>query len=249
MQTFITKRLPLFGKYEYAMWSGEPWLYHSHLSCALNLKLLNPRGVAQAAGVGWCERHAPLASVEVFSRKILGWREYVRGIYWTQMPSCGERNALNAQEERPAWYCTGETDMACLKVAITQTLEHGYAHHIQRLMATGLYALLLGVNPDAVHRWYLSVYVDAVEWVELPNTLGMDQFGDGGLRASKPYVGSGKYIQRMSNHSKGSRFDPAQSTGEKTCPFTTIYWDFLSRQEALLRRNQRMAMQRKNWTG
>ena len=246
LQTFISERLPLFGKYEDAMWSAEPWLYHSHLSCALNLKLLNPREVVQAAEVAWREGRAPLASVEGFIRQILGWREYVRGIYWTQMPSYGERNALNAQEELPAWYWTGETDMACLKDAITQTLAHGYAHHIQRLMVTGLYALLLGVKPDAVHRWYLSVYVDAVEWVELPNTLGMGQFGDGGLMASKPYVASGKYIQRMSNHCKGCRYDPALSNGEKACPFTTLYWDFLGSHEPLLRQNPRMAMQLKN---
>ena len=236
----------MFGLYEDAMWSGEPWLYHSHLSCALNLKLLNPREVVQAAEDAYRTGHAPLAAVEGFIRQILGWREYVRGIYWTQMPGYLEHNALDAQAELPAWYWTGETEMACLKDAITQTLEHGYAHHIQRLMVTGLYALLLGVKPQAVHAWYLSVYVDAVEWVELPNTLGMGQFGDGGLMASKPYVASGKYIQRMSNHCKGCRYDPALSTGANACPFTTLYWDFLNRHEALLKKNPRMAMQLKN---
>ena len=246
LQAFIQERLPLFGLYEDAMWSGEPWLYHSHLSCALNLKLLNPREVVQAAEDAYRTGHAPLAAVEGFIRQILGWREYVRGIYWTQMPGYLEHNALDAQAELPAWYWTGETEMACLKDAITQTLEHGYAHHIQRLMVTGLYALLLGVKPQAVHAWYLSVYVDAVEWVELPNTLGMGQFGDGGLMASKPYVASGKYIQRMSNHCKGCRYDPALSTGANACPFTTLYWDFLMRHEVLLKKNPRMAMQLKN---
>ena len=246
LQTFVDQRLPLFGQYEDAMWSGEAWLYHSHLSCALNLKLLNPREVVRAAEDAYRVGHAPLAAAEGFIRQILGWREYVRGIYWTQMPGYLERNALEAQAELPAWYWTGDTDMACLKDAIGQTLEHGYAHHIQRLMVTGLYALLLGVKPQAVHAWYLSVYVDAVEWVELPNTLGMSQFGDGGLMASKPYVASGKYIQRMSNHCKGCRYDPAQSTGAQACPFTTLYWDFLIRHEALLKKNQRMAMQLKN---
>lgn len=246
LQAFIQERLPLFGLYEDAMWSGEPWLYHSHLSCALNLKLLNPREVVQAAEDAYRTGHAPLAAVEGFIRQILGWREYVRGIYWTHMPGYLEHNALDAQAELPAWYWTGETEMACLKDAITQTLEHGYAHHIQRLMVTGLYALLLGVKPQAVHAWYLSVYVDAVEWVELPNTLGMGQFGDGGLMASKPYVASGKYIQRMSNHCKGCRYDPALSTGANACPFTTLYWDFLNRHEALLKKNPRMAMQLKN---
>jgi deoxyribodipyrimidine photolyase-related protein len=246
MHAFISQRLPLFGQYEDAMWSGEPWLYHSHLSSALNLKLLNPREVVQAAEDAYRAGQAPLAAVEGFIRQILGWREFVRGIYWTQMPDYLERNALDAQASLPAFYWTGDTDMACLKDAITQTLEHGYAHHIQRLMVTGLYALLLGVKPQAVHEWYLSVYVDAVEWVELPNTLGMGQFGDGGLMASKPYVASGKYIQRMSNHCKGCRFNPAESTGATACPYTTLYWDFLMRHEALLKKNPRMGMQLKN---
>ena len=246
LQDFIAHRLPLFGQFEDALWEGEPWLYHSQLSCALNLKLLNPREVVQAAEQAYRAGLAPLAAVEGFIRQILGWREYVRGIYWTQMPDYLERNALHAQAELPAFYWTGDTDLACLKDAITQTLEHGYAHHIQRLMVTGLYALLLGVKPQAVHQWYLSVYVDAVEWVELPNTLGMGQFGDGGLMASKPYVASGKYIQRMSNHCKGCRYDPAQSTGPTACPYTTLYWDFLIRHETVLKKNPRMAMQLKN---
>lgn len=246
LRMFIEQRLPLFGKYEDAMWAGQAWLYHSQLSCALNLKLLNPREVVQAAVQAYDGGHAPLAAVEGFVRQILGWREYVRGIYWLHMPDYLERNALQAQAALPAWYWTGQTDMACLKDAITQTLEHGYAHHIQRLMVTGLYALLLGVKPQSVHHWYLSVYVDAVEWVELPNTLGMGQFGDGGLMASKPYVASGKYIQRMSNHCAGCAYDPAQSIGPKACPFTTLYWDFLARHEDLLQQNPRMAMQLKN---
>jgi deoxyribodipyrimidine photolyase-related protein len=246
LQAFIAQRLPLFGRYEDAMWSGEAWLYHSHLSCALNLKLLNPREVIAAAEAAWRAGQAPLAAVEGFIRQILGWREFVRGIYWTQMPGYLDLNALDAQAALPAWYWTGETDMACLKDAIAQTLEHGYAHHIQRLMVTGLYALLLGVRPQAVHAWYLSVYVDAVEWVELPNTLGMSQFGDGGLMASKPYAATGKYIQRMSNHCQGCCYDPALSTGEKACPFTTLYWDFLIRHEARFEKHPRMALQIRN---
>ena len=246
LDNFIEQRLPLFGQFEDAMWAGEVWLWHSQLSAALNLKLLNPREVVAAAEAAYRSGHAPLAAVEGFIRQILGWREYVRGIYWTQMPGYLERNALDAQAPLPAWYWTGETDMACLREAITQTLAHGYAHHIQRLMVTGLYALLLGVRPQAVHAWYLSVYVDAVEWVELPNTLGMSQYGDGGLLGSKPYVATGKYIQRMSNHCSGCRYDPAQSTGPKACPFTTLYWDFLMRHEPMLRQNPRMAMQMKN---
>ena len=246
LDEFITHRLPSFGLYQDAMWEGEVWLYHSHLSCALNLKLLNPREVLSAAEAAFHKGHAPLEAVEGFVRQILGWREYVRGIYWTQMPSYLEGNAQNAHAPLPELYWTGDTDMACLRDAITQTLQHGYAHHIQRLMVTGLYALLFGVDPKQVHAWYLGVYVDAVEWVELPNTLGMSQFADGGLMASKPYVASGKYIDRMSNHCKGCRYDPAQSTGDTACPFTTLYWDYLGRHADTLAKNPRMVMQLKN---
>jgi deoxyribodipyrimidine photolyase-related protein len=246
LQAFITERLPLFGRYQDAMWPGDPWLYHAHLSSALNLKLLNPHEVVAAAVTAYQAGHAPLASVEGFVRQILGWREYVRGIYWTQMPDYLERNALDAQEELPAWYWSGATDMACLRDALTQTLEHGYANHIQRLMVTGLFALMLGVQPKQVHAWYLAVYVDAVEWVELPNTLGMSQYADGGVMGSKPYIATGKYIQRMSPHCKGCRYDPAQRSGDSACPFTTLYWDFLLRHEAALAKNPRMALQVKN---
>ncbi len=243
---FIDERLPLFGRYQDAMWPGEAWLYHSHLSAALNLKLINPREVVAAAERAYRDGRVPLASAEGFIRQILGWREYVRGIYWTQMPDYLERNALEAHEPLPAWYWTGRTDMACLRDVITQTLEHGYAHHIQRLMVTGLYALLLGVDPKAVHAWYLAVYVDAVEWVELPNTLGMSQYADGGVMASKPYVATGQYIQRMGGPCDRCAFDPTKRTGERACPFTTLYWDFLMRHEARLLGNPRMALQVRN---
>jgi deoxyribodipyrimidine photolyase-related protein len=246
LDAFIEHRLPNFGRFEDAMWEGEAWLYHSHLSCALNLKLLNPREVVAAASQAYEQGLAPLASVEGFIRQILGWREFVRGIYWSQMPSYIDRNEMKATAPLPSFYWTGATDMACMRDAIQQTLQHGYAHHIQRLMVTGLYALLLGVKPKEVHAWYLGVYVDAVEWVELPNTLGMSQFADGGLMSSKPYIASGKYIDRMSNHCKGCRFDPAQSTGETACPFTTLYWDYLDRHADQLAKNPRMLMQLKN---
>jgi len=244
---FIEQRLPNFGRYQDAMWPGEPWLYHSLLAVSLNFKLLNPREVVQAAEAAYHAGHAPLQSVEGFVRQILGWREYVRGIYWTQMPAYLELNALAAQEPLPAWYWTGDTDMACLHDAIAQTLAHGYAHHIQRLMVTGLFALMLGVQPQQVHAWYLAVYVDAVEWVELPNTLGMSQYADGGLMGSKPYIATGKYIERMGGRNcAGCRYDPAQREGERACPFTTLYWDFLMRHEARLAKNPRMALQVKN---
>jgi deoxyribodipyrimidine photolyase-related protein len=246
MHSFITERLPLFGRYQDAIWPGDPWLHHSHLSAALNLKLLNPREVVAAAEAAFHAGAAPLASVEGFIRQILGWREYVRGVYWTQMPAYAERNALDAHEALPAWYWTGATDMACLRDALAQTLAHGYANHIQRLMVTGLFALMYGVQPQQVHEWYLAVYVDAVEWVELPNTLGMSQYADGGVMGSKPYIATGKYIQRMSPHCAGCRYDPAQREGERACPFTTLYWDFLMRHEAMLARNPRIALQVKN---
>ncbi len=246
LEAFIAERLPRFGQYQDALWEGEVWLYHSHLSCALNLKLLNPREVCSAAESAWRSGHAPLAAVEGFIRQILGWREYVRGIYWTQMPSYLERNAMNATAPLPDFYWTGDTDMACLRDAITLTLEHGYAHHIQRLMVTGLYALLTGVDPKQLHEWYLAVYVDAVEWVELPNTLGMSQYADGGVMASKPYIATGKYIARMSNHCRGCRYDPDKASGPDACPFTVHYWDYLRRHEAVLKQNPRMALQVRN---
>ena len=243
---FIDHRLASFGQYQDALWTAEPYLYHSRLSSAMNLKLLNPRRVVAAAEMAYRAGRAPLASVEGFIRQILGWREYVRGIYWRFMPGYLERNALGAHQPLPAFFWTGATDYHCLKQAIGQTLELGYAHHIQRLMVTGLFTLLLGVDPKLVHEWYLAVYVDAVEWVEAPNVLGMSQFADGGIMASKPYAASGKYIQRMSNYCKGCRYDPAKSTGDTACPFTTLYWDFLMRHEPMLAKNNRMAMQVKN---
>ena len=246
LDSFVTERLEHFGRWQDAMWGGQPWLYHAHIASSLNLKLLDPREVITRAEQAFREGSAPLAAVEGFIRQILGWREYVRGIYWLKMPVYAGLNALGATQDLPAWFWTGETDMRCLRDAIQQTLQHGYAHHIQRLMVTGLYALLHGVAPQQVHGWYLSVSVDAVEWVELPNTLGMSQFADGGLMASKPYAATGKYIDRQSDHCRACRFDPAKRTGDSACPFTTLYWDFLGRHQTLLAKNPRMALQVKN---
>jgi len=246
LEDFIAHRLVEFGDWQDAMWTNEPWLFHSRLSTVLNLKLLHPSRVIEAAQNAWKQGRAPLAGVEGFIRQILGWREYVRGIYWRQMPEYLELNALGAAHPLPPFYWTGKTEMVCMQDALAQTLKLGYAHHIQRLMVTGLYALMFGVRPREVHAWYLAVYVDAVEWVELPNTLGMSQHADGGLMASKPYIATGKYIQRMSNYCSGCRFDPAESTGPTACPFTTLYWDFLLQHEAAMRLNQRMSMQVRN---
>ena len=243
LDAFIRERLPLFGPYQDAIWPGEPWLYHAQLSAALNLKLITPQEVVAAAEAEVRAGRVPIASGEGFIRQILGWREYVRGIYWTRMPAYAEGNALEALHDLPAFYWSGDTYMACLRDAITQTLDHGYAHHIQRLMVTGLFALLYGVEPAQVHAWYLSVYVDAVEWVELPNTLGMSQYADGGLMASKPYIASGKYIARQSPLCGSCRYRPDERVGERACPFTTLYWDFLLRHEQRFADHPRLALQ------
>ena len=240
---FVQHRLPKFGTYQDAMWTDAPYLYHSRLSAALNLKLLNPRDAIRAAERAYRDGHAPLNAVEGFIRQILGWREYVRGIYWRFMPGYAERNALDAHAPLPDFYWTAETEMECLRQCIQQTLDYGYAHHIQRLMVTGLFALLLGVEPKQIHEWYLAVYVDAVEWVELPNTLGMSQFADDGVMATKPYCASGNYIQRMSNYCGSCRYDPSRRIGDDACPFTTLYWDFLMRHEERLDQNRRMGLQ------
>lgn len=246
LQDFIDHRLSHFGEYQDAMWTREPWLYHSRISAALNLKLLNPLEVIRTAESAYRSGRAPLAATEGFIRQILGWREYVRGVYWQFMPGYLDRNAMRASEPLPAFFWTAETDMQCLSDSIGQTLELGYAHHIQRLMVTGLFCLLLGVDPKEVHAWYLAVYVDAVEWVELPNTLGMSQYADGGVMASKPYIASGRYIDKMSNYCGQCRYKPAEATGKAACPFTTLYWDFLIRHEPELSGNPRMVMQVRN---
>jgi deoxyribodipyrimidine photolyase-related protein len=209
----------------------------------MNLKLLSPRQVVAAAVAAYRAGHAPIEAVEGFVRQILGWREFVRGMYWLKMPGFAEDNALGADAPLPAFYWTGDTDMACMRDALRQTLDLGYAHHIQRLMVTGLFGLLWGVRPSEIHAWYLAVYVDAVEWVELPNVLGMSQYADGGRMVSKPYAASGKYIDRMSNYCSGCRYDPGEALGERACPFTTLYWDFLDRHADRFRQHPRAGMQ------
>ena len=244
---FLHHALPRFGDYQDAMLSGEPFLWHSLLSPYLNSGLLDPLDLAQAVEARFRDGDVPINAAEGFIRQIIGWREYVRGIYWHQGPGYAERNFLDARRPLPDFYWTGDTDMHCLSQAIGQTLDLAYAHHIQRLMITGNFAMLIGADPVAVHQWYLAVYADAYEWVELPNTLGMSQFADGGLLASKPYAASGAYINRMSDYCGHCRFDVKQRTGPDACPFNALYWDFLARNAEKLGSNQRLAMPYRNW--
>jgi deoxyribodipyrimidine photolyase-related protein len=242
LDDFLVNALPSFGDYQDAMKAGAPFVYHSLLAPALNLGLLSPREVCAAAEEVWRAGHAPLNAVEGFVRQILGWREYVRGVYWALMPGYAEANALVANRPLPAFYWTGDTDMHCLREAIASTRRHAYSHHIQRLMVTGNFALLAGVTPREIERWYLAVYADAVEWVEMPNTLGMAVFADGGRMASKPYAASGAYIDRMSDFCRDCAYDVKQRTGPRACPFNYLYWAFLIRNQAHLRANPRMAI-------
>ena len=247
LDAFIAHALPHFGDYQDAI-SSQGWrLFHSLLSFALNVKMLNPREVVQASEAAWCNGLVPLAAAEGFIRQVLGWREYVRGFYWAHMPGYTETNVLGHHQPLPEWFWTGKTHMACMASAINTSLEHAYAHHIQRLMVIGNFALLAGLDPQALHRWYLGIYIDAFEWVEAPNTLGMNQFADGGLLATKPYVSSAAYIDRMSDHCKDCWYDKKAKTGDGACPFNALYWDFFDRHSDKLRGNHRLAMVYRNW--
>lgn len=239
---FIDQALPDFGTYQDAISDTAPFLYHSRLSAALNIGLLLPREVCEAAEAAYYRGEAPLNAVEGFIRQILGWREYVRGIYWLKMPAYKRGNSLDATRDLPAFYWNAKTEMRCLRRAIEMTRDNAYAHHIQRLMVTGNFALLCGVKPEALCDWYLAVYIDAFEWVELPNTLGMVLHADGGLLGSKPYCASGKYIDRMSDHCRQCRYDVKQVTGDDACPFNSLYWHFLERNAERLENNPRMKL-------
>ncbi len=224
---FVQYRLRNFGVYQDAMWTDTPFGWHSILSSSLNLKLLNPREVVAAVLGAWKKYSLDLSTVEGFIRQILGWREFVRGMYYLDMPQMAQDNYYQHQNALPEWYWTGKTGMACMKDAIGQTLQYGYAHHIQRLMVTGNFALLAEILPQEVCEWYLAIYVDAIEWVELPNTAGMALFANGGRFTSKPYIASGAYIKRMSNYCNSCKYKPDVRYGDEACPITTLYWNFL----------------------
>lgn len=242
LEHFLRDALPHFGDHQDAMHTSATRLFHSLLSFALNVKMLSPLEVIARAEAEWLAGRAPLAAVEGFVRQIIGWREFVRGIYWSRMPGYERSNHFGHTLPLPDWFWDGKTSMRCLSHAIGQSLEHAYAHHIQRLMIIGNFALLAGLDPHAVHRWYLGVYIDAFEWVELPNTVGMSQFADGGLLATKPYVSSAAYIDRMSDYCRSCSYDRKRRTGAGACPFNALYWDFFARNTKSLGRNHRLAM-------
>lgn len=251
LEDFITNKLASFGDHQDAMWQAHhsaeaPYLWHALLSTSLNLKLLDPREVIEGAVNAYSENKLPLASVEGFVRQILGWREFIRGVYWLDMPQMAESNHYQHTRKLPDWYWTGDTQMNCQHQTIMQTMQYGYAHHIQRLMITGMFGVLAELNPHEVEAWYLAVYVDAVEWVELPNVAGMALYANGGRFTSKPYVASGAYIKRMSNYCAGCKYKPDVKTGADACPVTTLYWHFLIKHYEVFSRNPRTALMTKN---
>jgi deoxyribodipyrimidine photolyase-related protein len=246
---FLEHALPCFGDYQDAMLNDERFLFHAVIGLYLNAGLLDPLEVCRAAEEEYRAGRAPLNAVEGFIRQIIGWREYVRGLYWLKMPDYRDQNFFGHDRPLPEFYWTAETDMACLSACIEQTRDEAYAHHIQRLMVTGNFALLAGIAPQAVHEWYLSVYADAYEWVELPNTLGMSLFADGGVLGSKPYAASGNYINRMSDYCRGCAYDVKRKNGTEACPFNYLYWNFLARHRKKLSGNPRLAQIYRTWDG
>jgi len=244
---FIANALPRFGDYQDAMLNENEFLYHAILSPYLNIGLLNVTEICEAAADAYASGHAPINAAEGFIRQIIGWREYVRGIYFLEGPDYTARNILGHDRDLPWFYWGGETRMNCVAKAVGQTRTQAYAHHIQRLMVTGNFALLAGIDPAQVHEWYLAVYADAFEWVEAPNTIGMSQFADGGVIASKPYVSSGAYINRMSDHCKSCHYSVSAKTGDTACPFNLLYWHFLDRHRDRFSNNPRMGNMYRTW--
>ena len=247
LKLFIEQRLNYFGDYQDAMIEGEPWMYHSHISFYLNCGLLLPLECVRAAEEAYHQGKAPLNAVEGFIRQIIGWREYVCGIYWLNMPEYAETNFFEATRDLPDFYWTADTNMNCLRQCVLETKENAYAHHIQRLMVLGNFALLAGIDPKQVNEWFLIVYADAYEWVELPNVSGMILFADGGYLASKPYAAGGSYINKMSNYCKNCRYKVTKKNGPDACPFNYLYWDFLARNREKLQTNHRIGMMYKTY--
>lgn len=252
LEYFCTHQLALFGRFQDAMTSQTKYkwsLYHSRLSFAINAKMISPQQVIERAIAEWQQRpdEIGLAQIEGFVRQILGWREFIRAVYWVNQPEYGSLNALDAQQPLPGFFWTGETKMHCMQQSISQSLEYSYAHHIQRLMVTGNFSLIAQLNPDQVDAWYLGIYIDALEWVEQPNTRGMVLFADNGIVASKPYAASGAYINRMSDYCKGCYYKVTEQTGERGCPFNSLYWGFMLKHRDRLASNPRLGMLYKNW--
>ena len=246
---FLAEMLQVFGAYQDSM-AQQYWsIYHSRISFAMNIKLIGPEEIVTLAEQYWTEHQSQvsIAQVEGFIRQILGWREYMRGIYWAHMPEYSELNHFDNDRPLPSWYWTGDTKMNCLHKSIDQSLEHAYAHHIQRLMVTGNFALLAGIAPDEVDAWYLGIYIDAFEWVEITNTRGMSQYADGGIVGTKPYVSSGSYIHKMGDYCQHCHYNVKQKTGEGACPMNSLYWNFLDKHRDLLAGNRRMSMMYRVW--
>lgn len=249
LEHFLAHGLAQFGRYQDSL-SERGWsLFHSRLSFSMNTKMLSPKEVVERAIEAYQQADSKIgiAQIEGFIRQIIGWREFIRAIYWAKMPSYADANKLNHQGALPSYYWDGNTKMRCMQHAINQSLEFSYAHHIQRLMVTGNFALLAGVHPDAVDAWYLGIYIDAIEWVELPNTRGMSQYADGGILATKPYVSGGNYINKMGHYCKNCHYSVTTKHGDKACPFNVLYWNFLEKHQAEFANNQRMAMMYRNW--
>lgn len=241
-EQFIAERLQFFGDYQDAMIEHQPWMYHSHISFYMNIGLLDAIDCIKRVEKAYYDGWVSINSAEGFIRQILGWREYVRGIYWLKMPEYKEMNFLEASRPLPKFFWTGDTKMNCLKQCITETKQNAYAHHIQRLMVLGNFSLITGIDPRAVNEWYLIVYADAFEWVELPNVTGMILFADGGYLGSKPYAASGAYINKMSNYCQNCQYTVTEKNGPKACPFNYMYWDFLYRHREKLKTNHRLTM-------
>ena len=244
---FIVNLLPYFGRYQDALVHGNGHLFHSRLSFALNLKLIHPSEVITAVEKAHANGVADIAACEGFIRQVLGWREYVRCFYWRLYPSLKTRNDLGHDRALPSWFWTGQTRMACMSEAITQSLQTGYAHHIQRLMVTGNFMILAGIDPKQVNEWYLGIYVDAIEWVQWPNTHAMSQYAEGGHMASKPYVSSGAYLHKQGDHCRHCHYNVKQKIGENSCPFNALYWHFIDRHEGIFSKNPRMALVVRQW--